>query len=77
MMPLGWLLNLPSLCAVLSRPVGSDSLDPMDCTYQAPLSVGILQSKILESVAMPSSRGSSLPRDQTQVSGIAGRFFTS
>uniref|UniRef100_A0A4W2F4Z9 Phosphoinositide phospholipase C n=1 Tax=Bos indicus x Bos taurus TaxID=30522 RepID=A0A4W2F4Z9_BOBOX len=39
--------------------------------------MGILQARILECVAMPSSRGSSQPRDQTQVSCIAGRFFTS
>ena len=32
---------------------------------------------ILEWVAFPFSRGSSLPRDRTQVSHIAGRFFTS
>ena len=44
--------------------------------HQAPLSVGILQARILEWVAMPSSRGSSQARDQTQVSCIAGRFFT-
>ena len=37
---------------------------------------GILQIRILEWVAMPFSRGSSQPRDQTQVSCIAGRFFT-
>ena len=37
---------------------------------------GILQAIILEWVAMPSSRGSSQPRDQTQVSLIEGRFFT-
>ena len=37
---------------------------------------GILQARILEWVAMPSSRGSSQPWDQTQVSSIAGRFFT-
>ena len=36
----------------------------------------ILQAKILEWVAMPSSRGSSQPRDQTQVSCIAGGFST-
>ena len=36
----------------------------------------ILQARILEWVAMPSSRGSSRPRDWTQVSHIAGRFFT-
>ena len=52
--------------------------DPMDdtATLQAPLSMGILQARILEWVAMPSSRGSSQPRDQTQVSHIAGGFFT-
>ena len=37
---------------------------------------GILQARILEWVAFPFSRGSSQPRDQTQVSRIAGRFFT-
>ena len=51
--------------------------DPMDCSPQVPLSMGIFQAKILEWVAMPSSRGSSHPRDQVQVSRIAGEFFTS
>ena len=37
---------------------------------------GILQVRILEWVAIPSSRESSQPRDPTQVSHIAGRFFT-
>ena len=37
---------------------------------------GILQARILEWVAMASSRGSSKPRDQTQVSQIAGGFST-
>ena len=37
---------------------------------------GILQARILEWVAIPFSRGSSQPRDQTQVSCISGRFFT-
>ena len=44
----------------------------MDYTVQ-----GILQARILEWVAVPFSRESSQPRDQTQVSNIAGRFFTS
>jgi len=35
---------------------------------QAPLSMGTLQARILEWVAMHFSRGSSQPRDQTQVS---------
>ena len=38
---------------------------------------GILQARILEWVAFPFSRGSSQPRDWTQVSHIAGGFFTS
>ena len=46
--------------------------DLMDYTVH-----GILQAKILEWVAFPSSRGSSQPRDWTQVSHTAGRFFTS
>jgi len=37
----------------------------------------ILQARILEWVAMPSSRGSSQPRDQTQVSLLAGGFLVS
>ena len=37
---------------------------------------GILQARILEWVAIAFSRGSSQPRNQTQVFGIAGRFFT-
>ena len=45
--------------------------DPMDYTAR-----GILQARILEWVAFPFSRWSSQPRDQTQVSHIAGRFFT-
>ena len=35
---------------------------------------GILQARILERVAFPFSRGSSQPRDGTQVSRIAGGF---
>jgi len=37
---------------------------------------GILQAIILEWVAVPFSRGYSQPRDWTQVSHIAGGFFT-
>ena len=46
--------------------------NPMDYTAH-----GILQARILEWVAFPFSRGSSQPRDQTQVSHIAVVFFTS
>ena len=38
--------------------------------------MGILQARILKWVSMPSSRESSRSRDWTQVSCIAGRFFT-
>ena len=50
--------------------------DPRD--YRPPGSSvhGILQARILEWVAMPSSRGSSQPRNQTGVSCNAGGFFT-
>ena len=54
-------------CSVLS-----DSLRP-----HGRYSPGVLQARILECVAGPFSRGSSQPRDQTQVSHIASRFFTS
>ena len=37
----------------------------------------ILQARIPDRVAFPFSRGSSQPRDQTQVCYIAGRLFTS
>ena len=37
--------------------------DPMAFSLKAPLSMGILQARILEWVAMPSFRGSSQPRD--------------
>ena len=50
---------------------------PWTVAYQAPLSVGILQARILEWVAMPSSRGYSQPRDRTGFPCITGRFFTS
>ena len=46
--------------------------DLMDCiVLQAPLSMGIFQVRILEWVAMASSRGSSQPRDQTYVSYVS------
>ena len=48
----------------------------MDCGPPGSSVHGILQARILEWVAMPSSRGSSQPRDQTQVSWVAGGFFT-
>ena len=48
---------------------------PWTVACQAPPSMGNLQARILEWVAMPSSRASSQPRDQTWVSRIIGGFF--
>ena len=50
--------------------------DPMDCSPLVFSVHGIPQAKILEWVAISFSRGSFQPRDQTNVSCIAGRFFT-
>ena len=50
------LQSYPTLC------------DPMDCNPPGSSVHGILQARILERVAMPFSRGSSRPRDQTPVS---------
>ena len=61
---------------VLSHSVLSDCLQPHLLACQAPLSMGILQTRIVEWVTMPSSRRSSQPRDWAQVSRIADGFFT-
>ena len=50
----------------------SDFCDPMDYTVHI-----IFQAGMLEWVTFPFSRGFSQPRDQTQVSHITDRFFTS
>ena len=48
---------------------------PWRVAHHVPLFMDILQTRIVEWIAMPSLRGSSQPRDQTQVSRIASRFF--
>ena len=50
--------------------------DPMDYSPPGSSVHRILQARIVEWVAISYSRGSSWPRDRTQVSCIAGRFFT-
>ena len=55
----------------------SDTLcDPMDCVLPGSSIHVFLQARILGWVAISFSRGSSWPRDWTQVSRIAGRCFT-
>ena len=51
-----------AVCFV-AQSVMSNSVIPWTVAHQAPLSMEILQARILEWVAMPSSRGSSQPRD--------------
>ena len=59
---------VPQLCSTL--------YDIIDCSPPGSSVHGLLQARILEWVAIPFSRGSSWPKDQTQVSCIAGGFFT-
>ena len=53
-------------CSVMSQFL----VTPWTAAHQTPLSMGILQARILKWVALPSSRGSSQPRDWTQVSSL-------
>ena len=64
----------PELSLVLK--VKGAPLCPTICDCIDYMVHGILQARILEWVAFPFSRGSSQPRDPTQVSCIAGRFFS-
>ena len=70
----GKKINRASLGCVLSR-VQLLAI-PWTVARQAPLFMEILQARVLEWVAMPSSRAPSQPRDQTQVSCIAGGSLT-
>ena len=58
------LQSYPTLC------------NSIDCSLSGSSAPGILQARIQELIAIPSSRVSSWPRDQTLVSCIADRFFT-
>ena len=72
--------SLGCICVSSVASVVSDTLQiPTDYSLLGSSVHGILQARILEWVAMPSSRGSSQPRVQTSnscVSCTAGRFFT-
>ena len=61
---------------VKSHSVMSNSLQPMDCGLPGSSAHGVLQARMLEWVTVPFSRESCQPRDQTQVSRIAGGFST-
>ena len=62
------------ICTLLSR---VQLFDPMDYSPPGSSVHRISQARILDWVAISFSRGSSRPRDRTQVSHIAGGFFIS
>ena len=63
-------------CYVLVAQLCLTFCDPMDCSPPGSSVHGISLARILEWVAIPFSRGSSQPRDQTQVSSIANGILT-
>ena len=69
-------LPLRKYVCMLSWSVMFDSLKPHGLSLPGSSVHGILRARILQGVAMPSSRGSSRPRNWTQVSCIIGGFFT-
>ena len=72
------LFNRPStLSQTVKVKLKVAQLCPTLCDPMINTVYGILQARILEWLAFPFSRGSSQTRDRTQVSHIAGRFFTS
>ena len=71
-LPLHWFNFLQSVYAQSC----STLWEPLDCSPLGSSVHGIFQARILEQVIISYPRGSSQPRDQTHVSGIAGRFFT-
>ena len=70
-----WVV-LPCVWWWFRHKVMSNSCYPMGCSLPGSSVHGVLQTRILEWVAISFSRGSSQHRDWTQVSCIAGRFFT-
>ena len=66
----------PCVCAKLLQ-LCPTLCDPMDCSLSGTSVHGILQARILRWIAIPFFKASSWPRDRTQVSCIADRFFTS
>ena len=65
-----------TLVVVLVAQLYPTLCDPMDCSPPGSSVHGILQARILEWIAIPFSRGSSWPYDQTWVYCVASRFFT-
>ena len=70
------MVNFMVKVKVLVAQSGLTLCDFMDCSLPGFSIHGMAQARTLEWVAISFSRGSSRPRDQTQVSHIAGRLFT-
>ena len=69
-----WQLCFSGCCRLVAKSYET-LCDPMDPSPSGSSVHGIPQARILEWIAMPSSRGSSRPRVWTWVSRTAGRFF--
>ena len=63
-------------CCCLGAQLGQILHDPMNCSLPSSSVHEISQARILEWVAISSSRGFSQPRAGTHVSALAGGFFT-
>ena len=70
----GWAA--PSVCVWELLTCAWLLVTPWTVAHQAPLSMGILQARILKWVAISFSRGSSWPRDWTQSPALQADFFT-
>ena len=75
-----WIVQLPWASTALNPKVAKlcpTLCDPVDCSPLGSSVLGMLQARVPEWVAIPFSRGSSQPKDQTWVSHTAGGFFIS
>ena len=81
--PKHWSFSFSMVVAALIRKSESEATQlclptlchPMDCSLPGSSVHGIFQARVLERVAISFSRGSSQPRDRTQVPHIVGRCF--
>ena len=67
-----WVLHGVDVCVLCSVSQSCQTLwDPMECSPPGSSVYGVLQARILEKVAISSSRGSSQPRDWTRISCVS------
>ena len=70
-----WSHSVVGCCCLITNHVWL-LWDPMDYSLPGSSAHGFLQARILACIALSFSRGSSWPRDWSQVSCLGGRFFT-